>query len=434
MRLIWDGREVPADGAALAAALSGLGARPGHRVGVITGNTPLHVRLHAAAALLELVLVPLPPNVPRDGLERRLAETPVDALVVEPGERVAPELPRLEASPAGDALAVRGYVATPPGPGGRAVVVRTSGTSGTPRPVTLTAAMLAAHADACRDRLGDGPRAVWLGLLPLRHVGGIALVDRALRNDSALVLQPRFRADAAWNAITKHEVTHVSVVPTMLHRLLHEERRPPTSLRCVLLGGDAAPRELMERGLAEGWPLFATYGLTEACSQVATATPEESRAHPGTVGRPLPGIRVDIDQGEIVLSGPTIVGGGPLHTGDLGRLEEGRLFVTGRRADVIITGGEKVLPQVVEGVLGTHPAVRSACVVGLPDAEWGQRVAAAVVLQGGASDEELAAFCRKRLPPAAVPKAWKRLATIPSTEAGKLRRQAVRDGWAQPAT
>ena len=334
----------------------------------------------------------------------------------------------------------------------------TSGTTGTPKAARLTAANFYWSALASAFRLGVLPHDRWLLTLPLYHVGGLNILFRSALYGTAVVLP---EADAPFNPNRLHEtlrrqrITLVSLVPTMLHRLLEAvPEPPPPHLRVVLLGGAAAPPDLLTRALARGYPVATTYGLTESCSQAATAAPPEVRRKPGSVGKPLLYTQIRIvdgddrplpagEIGEIALRGPNIFAGyednpaasqqalrgGWLHTGDLGYLDaEGDLWVVNRRTDLIVTGGENVYPAEVEAVLREHPAVAEVCVVGIDDAEWGQRVAAAVVLRrhAQATPAELEAFCRERLAGYKVPRRWRIVPELPRTASGKVKRPAVR--------
>lgn len=313
----------------------------------------------------------------------------------------------------------------------------TSGTSGTPRLVTLTVGNLRASARGARERLGLSAGDRWLASLSPAHVGGLALVSRAGLLGSVLVLRGAFRAGAFLELALAGEVTHASLVPTMLRRLLEAGGGDPApeALACLLVGGAPSPPELLEEALARGFPVAPTYGLTEASSQVATAPPGLARRKPGTVGSPLPGVRVRIDEtGEILVAGSTVAPGAPgedgwLRTGDLGRLDgEGHLRVTGRLTDRIISGGENVDPAEVEGTLRDHPGVGDAAVVGLPHPEWGEEVVAAVVPKerGALSIRDLADFCRERLSPAKRPRDLLALEGLPLNPNGKVDRAALR--------
>ena len=213
----------------------------------------------------------------------------------------------------------------------------------------------------------------------------------------------------------------------------------------------------MRRALAAGWPLALTYGMTEMASQVATATPAQVRRKPGTVGRPLDGVQLRISaEGEVLARGAMLAlgaveashggddGAVPLvpvaplaplagddgwyRTGDLGRLDgDGDLWITGRRSDRIITGGVNVDPHEVEAALRGYPAIADACVVGLPDPEWGEVVAAVVVLAEGAFDAAAAgAWSRERLAPPKRPRRWLPVDALPLNANGKVDRGAVR--------
>jgi O-succinylbenzoic acid--CoA ligase len=173
-----------------------------------------------------------------------------------------------------------------------------------------------------------------------------------------------------------------------------------------------------------------TYGMTETCSQVTTLAPEDARRKVGSAGRPLLTTHVRIDSGEILVQGPTVSrdaldADGWLHTGDLGHIDdEGFLYVTGRRSDVIVSGGENVMPAEVEAVLLAHTAVADAAVVGRPDPEWQEAVCALIVLSEGAqaSEEDLREHCAASLTPFKVPKSVEFVDRLPRTPSGKLLR------------
>jgi O-succinylbenzoic acid--CoA ligase len=180
-----------------------------------------------------------------------------------------------------------------------------------------------------------------------------------------------------------------------------------------------------------------TYGMTETCSQVTTLAPEDAERRVGSAGRPLFTSHIRIEAGEILVQGPTVAPGcyeadGWLHTGDLGHIdEEGFLYVTGRSSEVIVTGGENVMPAEVEAVLVAHPAIADAAVVGRPDPEWQEAVCALVVLRDGAEarEDELRSHCSASLAPYKVPKQVDFVSNLPRTPSGKL----LRDELPEPA-
>ncbi len=325
------------------------------------------------------------------------------------------------------------------GPDDVVAVLRTSGTGGRARAVALTRRNFAASARAVRARLALGPDDAWYASLSLAHIGGMALVDRALAAGSRVVVRGEWRLEVLGELIGTGAISHVSLVPTMLDRLLDAglPRPLPASLRCVLLGGAGAPSALLERALSAGLPLALTYGMTETCSQVATAPPALVRANPGSAGPPLDGIEVRIAaDGEIEVRGDMVARayhrGGPItgpggwyRTGDLGGFDrDGHLRVTGRKAHRIVSGGVNVDPADVEQVLAAHPAVAEAAVAGLRDPAWGERVAAAIVPAAGREvhAEALHRHCRDALGPAARPRALVVLAELPRNPNGKVDR------------
>ncbi len=367
-------------------------------------------------------------------------------------EEVGAAVGSLTAAPGSKGLASEG-----PGlPSGAAFVLWTSGTSGRARGVALSLEGLEAVAEGSRRRLDLGPGDRWYWALSPAHVGGLALVLRAAWTGAAVVPLPSFDADRFLALAREGRITHASLVPVMLRRILEAAGggSAPEPLRCLLVGGAEAPPALVRAATDAGWPVALTYGLTEASSQVATAPPARVREEPRTAGPPLPGVEVRLaEDGEIRVRGPTValgyVGSGEpfpvdddgwLRTGDVGEWIERKdsgagpdrplreLRVLGRRSRRIVTGGVNVDPAEVEAVLGSHPTVREAAVVGLPDAEWGERVAALVVAARGPEPDpdELGRFVRSRLSAAKVPRSFGFAPSLPRSPNGKVDLEAAR--------
>jgi o-succinylbenzoate---CoA ligase len=304
---------------------------------------------------------------------------------------------------AGDERPLDGGIPVDPGD---ALVVATSGASGTPKGVILTHDAVAASARATNSRLGVTSDDHWLACLPLSHVGGLSVVTRALAAGTGLTVQPGF--DPA--AVEAAGATLVSLVATALQRI------DPARFRTIVLGGSAPPRDLPAN-------VVTTYGMTETGSGVVYD------------GCPLDGVdvRTEVD-GEIHLRGPMLLrayrdGTVPLRdgwfaTGDLGRWDaDGRLVVDGRRRDLIISGGENVWPEPVEAVLLRHPNVADVAVAGEPDPEWGQAVTAYVVAAGEPPTlDELRDTVKQELAPHCAPRHLVLVAAIPRTSLGKIRR------------
>jgi o-succinylbenzoate---CoA ligase len=319
-----------------------------------------------------------------------------------------------------------------------AAVIHTSGTSGVPKAIELTYGNWLWSALGSATAIGLDPAERWLCTLPLAHVGGLSILIRSAIYGTTAVLHERFDTQAVLRALTDDAITLVSLVPTTLARLLDAGLESPPTLRCALIGGAPASPALLARARAAGIVAVQTYGLTEACSQVTTQIPGD----PGDdAGVPLFCTRLRIDDGEIQISGPTVARHaaqrdrdrepGWFSTGDLGELVDGRLRVTGRRSEMIVTGGENVAPAEVEAVLAEHPAVCEVAVVGYPDPAWGEAVRAVIVLQPGPppADDALRAHCSARLARFKVPKDFVYVDALPRTPSGKLARRELRDAF-----
>jgi o-succinylbenzoate---CoA ligase len=303
-----------------------------------------------------------------------------------------------------------------------AVIVPTSGSTGAPKGVELSAAALRYSARASLARIGARPGERWLCCLPAMYIAGIQVLVRSLVSGTDPVLAER--ADA--RTVAASGCAHVSLVPTQLWQLLDgregDMSTPLAGFRSVLLGGAAAPAGLLDAARACGVPVVTTYGMTETCG--------------GCVydGIPLDGVRVRVDGDDrIWLAGPvlfsgyrpgsTTLGDGWLRTGDLGRLDsDGRLAVRGRADDVINTGGYLVVPGEVAAVLQTCPGVRDVAVLGQPDPEWGERVVAVVAPADPANPptlELLRLHVRERLSRYAAPSRVVMVDAVPMLPSGK---------------
>jgi len=311
-----------------------------------------------------------------------------------------------------------------------ATLVHTSGTTADPKPVALTIGNWSWHALGSAVALGLDPHDRWLCALPLSHVGGLAIVIRSAIYGTTVVLHERFATEAVLTAIERDRITLVSLVPTTVERLLDAGLKAPNPLRVALIGGGPLPPVLAAQAQEAGIPVAQTYGMTEACSQVSTSLPGQ----PETAGRPLVGMQVTIGaDDEILVKGPTVAPAaadrnGWLHTGDRGRLDaHGRLTITGRKVDTIVSGGENVSPAEVETALLAHPAVADAGVHGRPDPQWGEAVVATVVLHDGAETEaeELRAHVGAQLARFKVPKEIAFADALPRTASGKLLRREL---------
>ena len=368
----------------------------------------------------------------------------------------------LDAVAAGDAP--EGDFVDPESP---AILLFTSGTTGEPKVAVLRHRHLAAYIMETVEFLGAAETDAQLVSVPSYHVAGIAAVLSCIYSGRRIVYLPGFDAEAWLAAVVNDEVTQAMVVPTMLGkvlRLLEDGTSAGSSLRHLSYGGGRMPLELIERAmkLLPDVDFVNAYGLTETSSTISVLTPQDHRdaiasSDPavrrrlGSVGRPLPTVELEIrdaegnvappgEVGEIYVRGPQVAGeylgrsaltdDGWFPTNDAGSLDdEGFLYLHGRLDDVIVRGAENLSPGEIEDTLLAHPAVAEAAVVGVPDLEWGEAVAAAVVLEDGGSADvvELQAWVRERLRSTKTPQLIQVRDELPYNETGKLLRRVLRE-------
>ena len=299
---------------------------------------------------------------------------------------------------------------------GEALVIASSGSTGSPKGIIHTHSSVLAGAQASASRLQLTASDHWLVCIPVSHVGGFSVISRAMHTGAALSLHPNFDVTAVRQA-AENGATHTSLVATALSRI-------DTSLfKTILLGGSSAPANLPNN-------VITTYGMTETGGGVVYN------------GEPLSNVEIKIEEGEIYLRCPMLTCGyrndqtlslkdGWYATGDMGEINNGKLSVHGRKTDMIITGGENVWPSAVEASLSSHPMINQVVVRGTPDTNWGQRVVAYVVLNGSlnSSEESLLSDLREHvkhtLPAFCAPQQVIVLDQIPRTSLGKVDAQAL---------
>ncbi|MFQ5995465.1 MAG: class I adenylate-forming enzyme family protein [Acidiferrobacterales bacterium] len=326
--------------------------------------------------------------------------------------------------------------------------VATSGVSAKPRAVMLTGENLAASVHASRKQIALEPDAVWLNCLPLVHIGGFMILLRCAYAGATVLLHEGFDASRVWVDLIEREVTHISLVPAMLARLLDHcsDQPPPTRLRRVLIGGSALSATLAKRARDAGWPLIVTYGMSETASHVTLCDLDGNWA-PGHVGKPVPEARIEIvdetgnptgGTGRIQIGGPMVMVGyanaeGACGIGvsnaaymsdDLGCVgDDGQLHVAGRADDILISGGKNIHPQDVEEKLLTCPGVQDVAVTARHDDIWGDVLVALFV--GSAAANDINNWCSHNMASSLRPREIVKVSSLPRNRLGKLKRQAL---------
>ncbi len=424
----------------LASSSRGISETPLAVEGVIeigSGALAPVVRLEPGADAVLLILAALEVGVP---LVLAPASWSVGQLAAAVGRELVPRsvvLARQPGSLASEAIAA---------------LVATSGTTGGPRFACLSRRALGAAAAAGAERVGWSAEGRWWAALAPSTVGGLSIVTRAVvaRGTVALGRAERFEPASFIAALAGAEATHTSVVPTMLARLVRHGQGPPGSLRAVLVGGAAAAPELLQAAWDLGWPALPSWGATETAAQAATLPLRWWQA-PGSApvpltlagcGPPLPGVRVAIDDpgadgiGVLEVEGPTLFSGYLGQTlgvrvwrsGDLARVDEvGNLHVLGRRDGVVITGGRKIHPEQIEAAIAGYDGVEAACVLGLPDPEWGQRLVALIEAPDPSQVDldALRTWLGSRLERWQVPRELRLVAALPRLSGGKIDRRRL---------
>ena len=322
------------------------------------------------------------------------------------------------------------------------LLIASSGTEGAPRLVMLSGVNLMSSVRASRRRIPIRQTSNWLLCLPLFHIGGLSVLLRCAEAGAKVTLHSKFDARRVLNDMNNHDVSHVSLVPTMLTRMRREQEQamPPQCLETVLVGGAAIDPQLERWAEQRHWPLCPSYGLTEAASQVATRSPPVSGCEPGNVGQVLEHMQLRIDRktGRIRIRGEGLMQGymapdgkpelplvdGWFETGDIGQVNErGELVVLGRFGEQLISGGENIHPVLIENQLRLMDGVTDVAVTALCDPEWGDKVVALYI--GAAEEKEVEEWAKRYLRGVLRPKLFRKVETLPYSDTGKLQRNLL---------
>ena len=322
-----------------------------------------------------------------------------------------------------------------------AVIMNTSATTGQFKSVPLRWGQIRAHVQASKEVLGKTEQDNWLMVLPLFHVSGLSILLRSLYNGTAVTILPKYDEAQVLKLIESENINMMSLVPTILTQL--EPSITHHKLRVILLGGEFIPMALIDACEKKSLPIYKTYGMTETFSQSVTFSVLDYPHKRDSVGKPLPGMQVRIDNpdvdgvGEIHLTGPMVMTGyfgkepidGDLNTDDIGYVDEdGFVYILNRRKDLIISGGENIYPKELEDLVYTLPSVKECAVVPVPDPKWGQVPALFVAFHDGESmtADAILSFMTKSLAKYKVPKYVKILSALPRNGTGKIVRNELR--------
>jgi long-chain acyl-CoA synthetase len=463
---------------AVRAGLVGLGLEPGDRVGILCGTNWYFAAAYLSVLGAGLVAVPLNPSSPALELEKELGEVDARAIVVGPAGRSTltqidrSGLPALEFCIVTEHVDVPGRVAlddllaTEPSvplvdrhDDDLAVLMFTSGTAGFPKAAMLTHGNLRSNIEQMQanEPRRQTPDDVSLGVLPLSHIFGLNVVlGLSLYAGSRIVLIERFDPSSALEAVQRHGVTILPGAPAMWTAWANLADVPDDAFASVRVAASGAAKLPLEVGATFkrrfGVVITEGYGLTEASPVVTTSAGGEEK--PGSIGAPLPGVRVRLvddegddvligDPGEIWVAGPNVFKGywrdeestaaaltedGWLRTGDVAVVDDdGQLFLVDRVKDLIIVSGFNVFPAEVEAVLLDHPAVEACGVIGVSHPYTGEAVKAYVVVSPDRSveEDELIAFCAERLARYKCPDKVMFVDEIPLGTTGKVLRRSL---------
>ena len=322
-----------------------------------------------------------------------------------------------------------------------AAIMNTSATTGQFKSVPLRWGQIKAHVQASQEVLGKTDQDNWLMVLPLFHVSGLSILMRSLYNGTAVIILPKYDEAQVLKLIESEQINMMSLVPTILTQL--EPHITHHVLRVILLGGEFIPMALIEACEKKSLPIYKTYGMTETFSQSVTFSVLEYPYKRESVGKPLPGMQVRIDNpdtdgvGEIHLTGPMVMTGyinkepidGDFNTDDIGYIDEdGFVYILNRRKDLIISGGENIYPKELEDLVYTLTSVKECAVVPVSDVKWGQVPALFVAFHDGKSlpPEDILAFMTNSLAKYKVPKYVKALTALPRNGTGKILRNELK--------
>ena len=315
-------------------------------------------------------------------------------------------------------------------------IINTSATTGKFKSVPIRWAQIEAHVKASAKVLGVEEDDNWLVVLPMFHVSGLSIILRTLYNGTRATIREKFSEQVVLEALDTEDVTIVSLVPTVLQRIVERIQAP--TLRAILLGGEFIPMPLLQECVQRDLPVYKTYGMSETFAQSTTFSIRECPNKLASVGYPLEGVTIDIRNpdeqgvGEVWLSSPMLMKGylnkepiqGAFNTDDIGYVDEdGFLYLLNRRKDIIISGGENIYPKEIEDVLYGMDGILECAVIPVSDPKWGQVPVLCVVTN--CSEEDISQYLLSRLAKYKVPKRIVYYDALPKNSMGKILRQTL---------
>lgn len=313
-------------------------------------------------------------------------------------------------------------------------IINTSATTGKFKSVPVRWSQIESHVKASAKVLGVEEDDNWLVVLPMFHVSGLSIILRTLYNGTKATIREKFSEQVVLEALKTDEVTMVSLVPTVLQRIVERIQAP--TLRAILLGGEFIPMPLLQECAQRNLPVYKTYGMSETFAQSTTFSIQEYPNKLASVGYPLQGVTIEIRNpdeegvGEVWLSSPMLMKGylnkepikGAFNTDDIGYVDKnGFLYLLNRRKDIIISGGENIYPKEIEDVLYEMNGINECAVIPITDSKWGQVPVLCVVTNR--SEEDISQYLLSRLAKYKVPKRMIYFDALPKNSMGKILRQ-----------
>ncbi|WP_411842086.1 o-succinylbenzoate--CoA ligase [Salinicoccus sp. HZC-1] len=404
------------------------------RIGLFVGNTPEAIILIHAAILADIEIVMINLRLTAVEIDKQLIDVNVDTIVTTKpfsmenytvvnfyGLLDVNSTPLENRTKSGDDTLS---------------IMFTSGTTGRAKAVKQSYNNHYESALGCENRFNYTAGSVWMNVNPIHHISGFSILMRSIIRGCTMVLIEKFEPQNVWDEIEKCNVTHVSMVPVMLERMMKVDK--PHHLEGILLGGAGVTMDILNRALEKGLPVYNSFGMTETCSQIVTIGPDDPKILNGTVGRPLNNVSIKIDEnneGELLVRGPAVTGGylnadisldeGYFRTGDMGYIDdEGYLYILDRRKDLIISGGENIYPKEIEDAAVGHESVRRAVVIKRKDSEWGEVPVLMLEMEDGFELDETAMVeqLEKQLARYKLPKEIHETDEVIMTATGKVSR------------